>query len=132
MINLESIMNGIRSELETISAFPIYTGILSDTNNLKEGLVKLNENDPWRFGIKEQIINIQIIFRFDLDNIQPTGGSVYTEDTAAKEFYNLLNRILFKTIPPGVTLQHVASNLGYDEQGKYVCQTNTQAYCSRL
>ena len=132
MIDLENVITAIRSKLEEITSFPIYTGLLSDTDNPKEGLVKINEGNPWRFNIKEQNINLEFVLRFKIDDIEPTGGGIYTEDTAARECYNIVNRIMFKTIPPGVILQDATSSFGYDDDNRYVCITQLVAYVTRI
>lgn len=133
MVSVKAALLGLRSHLESIAGYPVYTGQFMEEGNAKEALVLADEGDPWSLGLKTKAFGVVIYFRYRLNMIEPvTPNLVFYEDDVIDEVGTLLQRIMFKTIPPGLTLVDERTGFGHNEETHcYECITRMRATIGR-
>ena len=122
--DLREITESMRAYIEEFTGIPTYTERMPANTSAKLIVVYLDDANPWQGNhFKERTFNFKIAFRFNLSDL----GSDYLEIDAQSESYDLLCRLEFDSIPPGISAQHYLTRCGLDDNGRYVVEMTIQS-----
>jgi len=107
------IVTKLRDYLDELVTYPFFTERMPETSDTIIGVVYFDDSSPWLRDAnnKDVILNPVVALRFSLDIFD----SSFTESDAMQIVFDLENRLIDNSIPPGIRLQTKSIQFRVDE-----------------